>query len=122
MFLVVLHGKTRNTARPVLSSGNADSQEDETEASRRKDLEEDLDIDVLTPDESYPTKQIPYIPIPSSQSIIKIEGTEENEEERAVRLIKRAKEWVGRQGDDDTWSGFFLSLDLTEKLEEDDSN
>lgn len=92
-------------------------QEDETELSRRKDLEEDLDIDVLTPDDSFPRKAEPYVPanLPASAT----EG-EETEEAKSARLVTEARNWADVEGDDDTWEGFFISLDLAEKLEEEE--
>jgi COMPASS component SWD1 len=99
-------------------------KEDETEMSRRKDLEEDLDIDVLTPDDSYPRNPDPYIPPKGSAqhaAVVDIADlTEETEEARSVRLMREAKDWADREGDDDTWSGFFVSLDLTETFDDDE--
>lgn len=91
--------------------------------SRRKDLEEDLDIDVLTPDDSYPRNAEPYIPPSGSiqqTGLSSAESTEESEEVRSIRLIENALKWADEGADDDTWEGFFISLDLEEKLEDED--
>ena len=80
-------------------------------------MEEDLDIDVLTPDDSFPRRPEPYIPSVLAASAA--EG-EESEEAKAVRLVVEARNWADMEGDDDTWEGFFISLDLAEKLEEEE--
>jgi COMPASS component SWD1 len=95
-------------------------QEDETELSRRKDLEEDTDIDVLTPDEAFPRKPEPYIPaVPTISATAPPEG-EETEEVKAARLVGEARNWADAEQDDDNWEGFFISLDLADKLEEEE--
>lgn len=100
-----------------------DQQEDETELSRRKDLEEDVDIDVLAAEDTFPRKPQPYIPSKIARIALETtpaEGTEESEEIRSVRLIMEATEWADAEPDDDTWEGFFVSLDLNESLDEDE--
>jgi COMPASS component SWD1 len=101
----------------------ADRQEDETELSRRKDLEEDVDIDVLAADDTFPRKPQPYLPGKIARIALEstpADGVEESEEIRSVRLIMEAKEWADAEPDDDTWEGFFVSLDLNESLDEED--
>lgn len=101
----------------------ADQQEDETELSRRKDLEEDIDIDVLATDDTFPRKPQPYLPSKIAQVALDsapMDGVEESEEVRSVRLIMAAKEWADAIPDEDTWEGFFISLDLNENLDDDE--
>ena len=86
-----------------------ETQEDETELSRRKDLEEDLDVDVFTPDDSVPRRPQPIITVPASLAQADSEDTDEG---RAVRMAQDVLKWVDEEPDDDTWEGFFLSLDL----------
>ncbi|KAK1923259.1 WD40-repeat-containing domain protein [Papiliotrema laurentii] len=103
--------------------------EDETEASRRKDLEEDVDVDVLTPDDTFPRNTEPSIPptiLAALTSAAAANGTdangemvEDNEELRSASLMLSAREWADREPDDDTWEGFFISVDLVGKVEED---
>lgn len=92
--------------------------------SRRKDLEEDVDIDVLTPDDSFPRHPAPYIPpigsIQQTGVVGSVEAGEESEEVRSTKLIENAMKWADGDGDDDTWEGFFISLDLKETFEDED--
>ncbi|WVR08664.1 hypothetical protein IAU60_005722 [Kwoniella sp. DSM 27419] len=92
--------------------------EDETDLARRKDLEEDLSIDVLTiQDDSYPRHPQPIITLPAQ-----LASSEESraEGEKYVQALKEVRDWADRQGDDDTWDAFYLSLDLLEEVGQDD--
>ncbi|WWC72636.1 uncharacterized protein I206_106600 [Kwoniella pini CBS 10737] len=93
--------------------------EDETDLARRKNLEEDLEIDVLSIPNDYPAAPNPLINIPSTYLIS--EETKE-EGEKCIRAIQDVMDWADRDGDDDTWTGFWMSLDLDEELGEDDEN
>ena len=81
-------------------------QEDETELSRRKDAEEELDIDVLSPQDDW----FPRRPRPP---VITSEG--EGEEARAARSMADVARWADAEPDGDDWEGFYLSLDLLEE-------
>jgi len=87
-----------------------DTQEDETELSRRKDAEEDLDIDVLSPqDDWYPRR--PQPPVVTSDG--------EGEEARAGRAMAEVARWADVEPDDDGSDGFYLGLDLLDEIGED---
>ncbi|WWD20760.1 hypothetical protein CI109_105237 [Kwoniella shandongensis] len=105
--------------------------EDETELNRRKDLEEDLFIDVLSPQEdSYPRRPQPILSLPPNlQSTGTGIGTGDNaneqdrvELEKYVRSLSAVKDWADREDDEDGWEGFYLSLDLLEEVEDEDEN
>ncbi|OCF41248.1 compass component swd1 [Kwoniella heveanensis CBS 569] len=112
--------------------------EDETDLARRKDLEEDLEIDVLTIEtDAYPR-------LPNPLSALSLSGGEINldqmaasipdsknpasdsdlTEERAaaiaitrnVQAVRAVRAWAEKEGDDDTWEGFYQSLDLLEDI------
>ncbi|ORX40967.1 WD40-repeat-containing domain protein [Kockovaella imperatae] len=83
--------------------------EDETEVTRRQDLEEDSIIDVFTPDDSVPRRPKPIVQSNTGES-------EETEEGRAARLAAQVMEWADREPDEDTWEGFFISLNLLEPI------
>ncbi|RXK41961.1 hypothetical protein M231_00682 [Tremella mesenterica] len=93
--------------------------EDESDLLRRKDAEEDVVIDVLSPSDDYPRRpeNIPTSRSPSRA--VKTEQMEdEGEEEReAIRLAQAVKEWADNDPDDDTWEGFHMSLDLLTETE-----
>ncbi|KAK4689243.1 COMPASS component SWD1, partial [Tremellales sp. Uapishka_1] len=86
--------------------------EDETEVNKRKDAEEDLLIDVLSPQEdSFPRRPEPILAIPAN--MMEDEVTEEN-----VRLMGLVANWSDREPDNDDWEGFYLSVDLLEPVED----
>ncbi|WVQ85970.1 hypothetical protein IAT38_008138 [Cryptococcus sp. DSM 104549] len=123
--------------------------EDETELSRRKDLEEDILIDVLTPQEdSFPRRPRPVLTIPPN-----ITFEDEEQATRMERLVSNLRDvvrWadasvggvgmngqvngnggvegeeeVGMDGgaaDGDDWEGFYLSVDLLMETRSDDEN
>ncbi|WWC65240.1 uncharacterized protein I303_107857 [Kwoniella dejecticola CBS 10117] len=95
--------------------------EDETDLARRKNLEEDLEIDVLNVPTDYPSAPEPISVLPPAYLI---SGSEENKEEgeSCIRAIQAVREWADQGPDDDTWTGFWLSLDLDEEMGEDDEN
>jgi hypothetical protein len=74
----------------VEPESHADLQEDETDFQRRMDAEEDLLIDVLTPDQSFPRAPV--------------------------------SSFADEEPDDDTWEGFYPSLDLFVDGAEDEEN
>ncbi|WVQ95571.1 hypothetical protein IAU59_002668 [Kwoniella sp. CBS 9459] len=116
--------------------------EDETDLARRKDLEEDLEIDVLTIEtDAYPRPPNPLSGINSAdlnrlaQSIPTTENGHSDDpdhiaEERAaasagaknIQALRNVKDWAERDGDDDTWEGFYLSLDLLEDIGDEDED
>ncbi|KAK8850581.1 hypothetical protein IAR55_004500 [Kwoniella newhampshirensis] len=97
--------------------------EDETELIRRKDLEEDLIIDVLSPQEdSYPRRPQPITSLPSTLTFNDDQAEERNEIEGYLRSLGEVTRWAIRHGDDDDWEGFYLSLDLLEEVEDEDEN
>jgi COMPASS component SWD1 len=86
-------------------------QEDETDFLRRKDAEEDLIIDVLTPDDSFPRRPAPLLTLPSNIPAVNEDGVE-SEAAAAVRSAIDVARWAEEEPDEDEWEGFFLSLDL----------
>jgi len=92
--------------------------EDETEATRRKDAEEDIDIDILTPRvESFPRRPQPMLQLPHTPAMD--DEMEESEDARAVRASIEVIKWADEEPDADTWEGFYLSLDLLDDVIED---
>lgn len=82
--------------------------------TRRKDQQEDIDIDVLSPHRDYPRRPDPLLAIPSNL------GDEEREVvEKTVRGMEEVSRWV-EGGDGDEWEGFFLSVDMLTKEEGED--
>jgi COMPASS component SWD1 len=92
--------------------------------TRRKDLEEDTDIDILRGDDSYPRRPQPIIAL-QSRTGAQEQGSDagdtegqvlESEEGRAVRFAAEVYKWaIGPEGDGadgDTWEGCYISLDL----------
>ncbi|WVF68011.1 hypothetical protein IAT40_002773 [Kwoniella sp. CBS 6097] len=114
--------------------------EDETDLARRKDLEEDLEIDVLTIEtDAYPRPPNPLsgISVDHSINVVNLDQLAESlpddpnlAEERAaalasaryVQALKSVREWAEREEDDDTWDGFYLSLDLLEDIGDEDED
>ncbi|ORY31243.1 WD40-repeat-containing domain protein [Naematelia encephala] len=107
--------------------------EDETEVSRRKDAEEDLNIDITSPDNSFPRRPEPIVSL--FQGTIQSNGSiggdgggggigeqEDTLEAKAVRAAQEVKDWAEREPDDDTWDRFYLSLDLLAPLQEDEDD
>ncbi len=95
-------------------------QEDETELSRRKDAEEDLMIDVLTPQEdSYPRRPNPLVSLPPGLSE-KEETGEKSAATKHVAKIRAVLNWAneGTDDDGDSWEGFYMSLDLLDEVDE----
>jgi hypothetical protein len=91
-------------------------QEDEDELSRRKDQQEDIDIDVLSPYRDFPRRPDPLLVLPPNLS-------EEEREvvEKSVRAMEEVMIWADEgNGDQDAWEGFFISVDMLEKSEEDE--
>lgn len=84
---------------------------------------------MLTPDDTFPRNTEPSIPptiLAALTSAAAANGTdangemvEDNEELRSASLMLSAREWADREPDDDTWEGFFISVDLVGKVEED---
>ena len=91
-------------------------QEDEDELTRRKDLEEDINIDVTAPHTDYPRRPDPSIEIPPNL------GDEETAVvEKSIKAMEAVTQWVDSgSGDGDTWEGFFISVDMLSRDEEDD--
>ncbi|WVW80775.1 hypothetical protein I302_102761 [Kwoniella bestiolae CBS 10118] len=97
--------------------------EDETDLARRKNLEEDLLIDVLSPPtDSYPLPPKPIIHLPTQYLAPTISDEIRLVGERNVKSQKDVMDWADREPDDDTWEGFYVSLDLHEELGEDEEN
>ncbi|WWC92371.1 uncharacterized protein L201_007328 [Kwoniella dendrophila CBS 6074] len=92
--------------------------EDETDLARRKNLEEDIEIDVLTlPTDSYPLPPKPPIHLP--HQYLTSEETK-LESDKHIESLRKVVNWADENPDDDTWEGFWLSLDLEEELGEDE--
>jgi COMPASS component SWD1 len=78
-------------------------------------LEEDMEINVLTSDDSFPRKPDPrrYLPpVPTDPEAIL------TEEQKAAVVVMEAARWADVDPDGDTWDGMFLSVDLLEPLAE----
>ncbi|TYJ55224.1 hypothetical protein B9479_004054 [Cryptococcus floricola] len=109
--------------------------EDESELNRRKDLEEDIFIDVLTPEQdSYPRRAKPISSLPGNL-VFKDEG-EQQQAERLAEAIAEVTRWAdadtadyvagaentsGLQegkgaNDGDQWEGFYPSQDLLSEI------
>lgn len=89
-------------------------QEDEDEVTRRKDLEEDIDIDVVAPHTDYPHRPDPLLSIPPN-----LADEEREVVEKAVKAMTDVANWVqDREGDGDTWEAFFISVDMLAQLDE----
>lgn len=119
--------------------------EDETELNRRKDLEEDIIIDLLTPQEdAFPRRARPIISLPSN--IIFANDDEQLEAMRFIESISNVAKWADREAvvyedalvsgdgeqeelgeaangaaDGDDWEGFYLSQDLLSDIRSDDA-
>lgn len=91
-------------------------QEDEDELTRRKDLEEDINIDVLSPHTDYPRRPNPSAFIPPNL------GDEEGElVAKSVQSMEATTEWLkDHDGDGDSWEGFFISVDMLSRDEDDE--
>lgn len=91
-------------------------QEDEDELTRRKDLEEDVDIDVIAPHSDFPHRPEPVTSLPPNL------GEDEKEVvDKSVQAMKAVSHWIDGAADDgDTWEGFFISVDMLDKGEEGD--
>lgn len=79
---------------------------------------------MLTPDDTFPRNTEPSIPptiLAALTSAADADGdmVEDNEELGSASLMLSAREWADREPDDDTWEGFFISVDLVGKVEED---
>lgn len=83
---------------------------------RRKDAEEDLNIDVLQPDTSWPTVPKPPTTLPPSLAAQNEDGTP-SPEATAVLSAAEVVRWADADPDDDDWEGFYLSLDLVTETE-----
>ena len=70
---------------------------------------------MFRPDDSYPRRPDPIdnVPMPPGQTFSG--ELDDNEELRIARAAADARGWADAEGDDDTWEGFFMSLDLLEK-------
>ncbi|OWZ30165.1 hypothetical protein LQV05_002841 [Cryptococcus neoformans] len=118
--------------------------EDETELNRRKDLEEDINIDLLTPQEdAFPRRAGPILSLPSN--IIFANDDEQLEAMRLIESISTVAKWAEREAavyedavisgdgeqeelgeasngaaDGDDWVGFYLSQDLLSDIRNDE--
>jgi hypothetical protein len=77
--------------------------------TRRKDQQEDIDIDVLSPHRDYPTRPDPVSALPPNLA-------EEEREvvEKTVRGMEEVLKWA-EGSDGDEWEGFFLGVDMLSK-------
>jgi hypothetical protein len=82
--------------------------------TRRKDQQEDIDIDVLSPHRDYPTRPDPIFALPSNLA-------EEEREvvEKTIRGMEEILKWA-EGSDGDEWEGFFLGVDMLTKEEVED--
>lgn len=90
--------------------------------TRRKDLEEDIDIDVLTPHTDYPHRPDP---VPMGGIPPNLSDEEREVVESAVKAMEDVAAWVGADaadgdGDGDDWVGFFMSVDMLHREDEGD--
>ncbi|WVN89796.1 uncharacterized protein L203_105026 [Cryptococcus depauperatus CBS 7841] len=118
--------------------------EDETEANHRKDKEEDIFIDVLTPiEDSFPRRIEPILTLPANLTFANDE--ERLEAEKLVESIVEVTAWADGETaenrvngansditesdaetiskelkDGDSWEGFYLSQDLLSEIRDDD--
>nr|ODN95981.1 compass component swd1 [Cryptococcus depauperatus CBS 7855] len=119
--------------------------EDETEANHRKDKEEDIFIDVLTPiEDSFPRRIEPILALPANLTFANDE--ERLEAEKLVESIVEVTAWADGETaenrangannsditesdaetiskelkDGDSWEGFYLSQDLLSEIRDDD--
>lgn len=85
--------------------------------TRRKDLEEDVDIDVIAPHTDYPRRPDPALAVP-----LHLGESEKEVVAKSVQAMRAVLEWVGGpKGDDgDTWEGFFIPVDMLDKGEDGD--
>ena len=84
--------------------------------TRRKDQQEDIDIDVLSPHRDYPRRPDQLLALPSNLA-------EEEREvvEKTVGGMEQVRQWAeGEDGDE--WEGFFLGVDMLEKIEGEDED
>lgn len=80
--------------------------------TRRKDQQEDIDIDVLTPHRDYPRRPDPVHAIPPN-----LVEEERDVVEKSVGAMEEVRRWAeGEDGDE--WEGFFMSVDMLDKGEE----
>ncbi|WWD07268.1 hypothetical protein V865_005365 [Kwoniella europaea PYCC6329] len=97
--------------------------EDETDLARRKNLEEDLLIDVLSPpSDSYPLPPKPIIHLPAQYLAPTVSDELRLQGEEHAKALIEVMQWADRDPDDDDWEWFYMSLDLTEELGEDEEN
>lgn len=82
--------------------------------TRRKDQQEDIDIDVLSPHRDYPRRPDPLFTLPPNLA-------EEEREvvEKTVNGMTEVLRWA-EGSDGDEWEGFFLSVDMLTKEEVED--
>jgi hypothetical protein len=82
--------------------------------TRRKDQQEDIDIDVLYPHRDYPTRPDPVLALPPNLA-------EEEKElvEKTVGGMTEVMKWA-EGSDGDEWEGFFLGVDMLTKEEVED--
>jgi hypothetical protein len=91
-------------------------EEDEDELTRRKDREEDIDIDVLTPHTDYPRRPNPMMAIPPNLSEDETEVVQ-----TAVKAMDEVAAWIhGGEGDGDDWTGFYMSVDMLHREDDED--
>jgi hypothetical protein len=91
-------------------------EEDEDELTRRKDREEDIDIDVLTPHTDYPHRPNPMMVIPPNLSEDETEVVQ-----TAVKAMDEVLAWInGGEGDGDDWTGFYMSVDMLHREDDED--
>jgi len=73
-------------------------------------------IDVLLPVDDFPRRPDPA----GANDSTALE--DEGEGGQHARLARAVAEWADENPDDDTWEGFYLSIDLIEELPEEDND
>lgn len=86
--------------------------------TRRKDAEEDVDIDVLTvPMDFYRPRLHPAVlALTGSNTPASTRAGDIGEGARAGLSAVEVVHWADAESDDDTWEGFYLSIDLLDPI------
>lgn len=67
-------------------------------------------IDLLSAQDDYPQRPMPVFDVVVDEAAAQAEDG--SDEARVSRIVRTAAEWAVQEPDDDTWDGFYLSLDL----------
>lgn len=75
---------------------------------------------MLTVQADYPRRPDPAIVAVPNGDAAAADEAGESEEAAAARMLAAAAEWADADPDDDTWAGFYLSLNLLEEAIDDE--